>query len=188
MKNKFDRRYRSWAFILYPESAVSDWYEKLDDVHVPIAISPLHDLDYDENHQKKKPHYHVIIAFDGKKSFDQVKVITDSVCGTIPQAINCLYSYYRYLCHLDQPHKVHYDVNGIILLSGFDPKNYISEQVGVFVSEMVEFIQEQNITEFSDFVEYCQKEHLNDWFSIITDYKSNFFRDYLYARKHRGRK
>lgn len=183
-----DRRYRAWAFILYPESAADDWYVILDDLHVPVAISPLHDLDIDDKtHELKKSHYHIILAFDGKKSFDQVKEITDSVCGTIPIPINCLYSYYRYLCHLDNQEKAHYDVGAIILLGGFDPKNYISEQVSVFVSEMVEFIEVNNVTEYSDFVEYCRREHLADWFKILTDYKSVFFYNYIKAKKYKGK-
>ena len=188
-KKNVDRRYRSWAFILYPESALDNWFEILDDCHIPIAISPLHDCDIEEEppYRFKKPHYHIIVAFDGKKSFDQVKEITDSVKGTIPIPINCLYSYYRYLCHLDQPDKAHYDVNAIMLLGGFDPKNYISEQVSVFVKEMVEYIKVNNVVEFSDFVEYCAEEHPNDWFKILTDYKSVFFYNHIKARKFRGR-
>ncbi len=186
--NKVDRRYRSWAFILYPESAIDEWVTILDDLHIPIAISPIHDLDFDPDKcEMKKAHYHIIIAFDGKKSYEQVKEITDSVKGTIPVPINCLYSYYRYLCHIDSDDKTHYDVNNIILLGGFDPKNYISEQVGVFVKEMVDYINKQGITEYSDFVELCLYEHPNDWFKILSDYKSVFFLNYINAKKYKGK-
>ncbi len=185
-KRNIDRRYRAWCFILYPESCPDDFYERLNDLHVPVAISPLHDLDFDENKEKKKAHYHVILVFDGKKSYEQIKEITDSLCAPGPQPINCLSSYYRYLCHLDETYKVHYDVNGIILLGGFDPKNYISEQIGVFVSEMVDYVQANNVVEYSEFVEFCREEHLNDWFRILTDYKSQFFRDYINSKKYKG--
>lgn len=182
-----ERRYRGWAFILYPESAFDNWITILDDMHVPMAISPLHDLDVNEDtHELKKPHYHIIVTFDGMKSFDQVKEITDSVGGTIPIPVNCLYSYYRYLCHIDNQDKVRYDVSDIILLGGFDPKNYISEQVGVFVSEMVAFINQNNVTEYSDFVEYCAAEHPADWFRVLTDFKSVFFYNYIKSKRFKG--
>lgn len=40
---------RNFAFILYPESIPSDWIDCLSRVGVPMAISPLHDLDEKES-------------------------------------------------------------------------------------------------------------------------------------------
>lgn len=36
---------RYFTFLLYPESIPEDWEEKLELLGVPIAISPLHDMD-----------------------------------------------------------------------------------------------------------------------------------------------
>ena len=36
---------RNWAFVVYPESAPSDWIEQLQQRGVVGAISPLHDKD-----------------------------------------------------------------------------------------------------------------------------------------------
>ena len=73
MKKSLDRRYRAWTFILYPGDIPNDldWYCVLDELHIPIAISPLHDMLL-EGKPGEKDHYHVIISFDGKKSYDQV--------------------------------------------------------------------------------------------------------------------
>lgn len=40
---------RNFAFIIYPESIPSDWIDCLSRVGVPMAISPLHDLDEKES-------------------------------------------------------------------------------------------------------------------------------------------
>ena len=66
---------RNFAFIIYPESIPSDWIDCLSRVGVPMAISPLHDLDEKESKNLtdeeqvivkkggkvyKKAHYHVL--------------------------------------------------------------------------------------------------------------------------------
>ena len=52
---------RSWSFIVYPESAPSNWIDILNDMHIEIIISPLHDKDTDPDGEVKKAHYHVMI-------------------------------------------------------------------------------------------------------------------------------
>ena len=36
---------RYFTFLLYPDSIPNDWIDKLELIGVPIAISPLHDMD-----------------------------------------------------------------------------------------------------------------------------------------------
>lgn len=36
---------RDWAFVLYPESVNPDWLNILQETHIQVAISPLHDKD-----------------------------------------------------------------------------------------------------------------------------------------------
>ena len=38
---------RDWTFVVYPESAPSNWRELLDDTHLRWIESPLHDKDLD---------------------------------------------------------------------------------------------------------------------------------------------
>lgn len=63
------KRTRNWAFLMYPESCVTDWQERLTRRCVPCFVSPLHDQDtwtaYDEQENEahkqgepKKAHYH----------------------------------------------------------------------------------------------------------------------------------
>ena len=178
-----DRRYRAWTFLIYPGDIPKtlDWFVVLDDLHIPIAISPLHDMAL-EGKPGQKDHYHVILSFDGKKSYEQVKeLIQDnlSVNGqhsgfTRPEPVQCLASYYRYLCHLDSEDKVKYDPMAIILLGGFNPHKYIEEQASIFLEQMAKCIDEQGFTEFDKFDEYCRLNHPDTWFRLLPRYHGYF--------------
>ena len=39
---------RAWAFVMYPESMPSNYYELLEQTGLPFAISPLHDKDIEK--------------------------------------------------------------------------------------------------------------------------------------------
>lgn len=178
-----DRRYRAWTFLIYPDDIPGqlDWYVKLDDLHIPIAISPLHDMIL-EGKPGQKDHYHIIFSFDGKKSYEQVKeLIQDNLsvngqnCGfTRPEPVQCLASYYRYLCHLDSEDKVKYDPQSIILLGGFNPHKYIDEQAFLFLEQMSKCIDEQGFTEFDKFDEYCRLNYPDTWFRLLPRYHGYF--------------
>ena len=66
-------RTRNYATVVYPESASTDWLEKLSELHVPAFVSPLHDKDVNPTGESKKAHYHVMIMFDGVKTLDQAR-------------------------------------------------------------------------------------------------------------------
>ena len=57
---------RNWATIVYEESAPDDWQEILDDFHVPG-----YRIEHTED--GNKPHWHVMLTFDGVNSFEQMK-------------------------------------------------------------------------------------------------------------------
>ena len=71
MQRKDDRS-RVWTFVCYPESVREGWRDALDDLHIAWAESPLHDKDTNADGSAKKPHWHVLLVFDGKKSYEQV--------------------------------------------------------------------------------------------------------------------
>ena len=104
-KNKKDVRARTWTFILYPESAPENWRYILDGYHIPWVESPLHDKDVNPDGTVKKAHRHIILLFDGKKSFEQVKDITDALNAPIPQKTANTKGLVRYLIHMDNPEK-----------------------------------------------------------------------------------
>ena len=123
-----NKRAKDWAIIAYPESLPEGWQEELK--KIPCAISPLHDRDTwskrDElknpEHKAgelKKPHYHILLKFDGLKCKEQVQEIADLINATSPEIIHSPYGYYRYLTHTDDPDKAQYLEEDIQLLGGY---------------------------------------------------------------------
>ena len=70
------------------------------------AISPLHDKDMNPDNTPKKPHYHVILTYSGPTSYNVVKALTDGFNQPIPQALEQVRGYYRYLTHKDNQRKL----------------------------------------------------------------------------------
>jgi len=64
---------RYFTFLLYPESVPEDWQEKLEQIGLPMAISPLHDSDMKPDGTIKKPHWHVIYIANNPVTTDNVR-------------------------------------------------------------------------------------------------------------------
>ncbi|MEL1068170.1 Rep family protein, partial [Campylobacter coli] len=71
MSEKRDTRTRNWTFFVYPESAPENWRDVLNEMHIPWIESPLHDKDVDSNGELEKAHWHILILFASKKSYEQ---------------------------------------------------------------------------------------------------------------------
>ncbi|MGZ7412941.1 Rep family protein, partial [Streptococcus pyogenes] len=84
-ENKKNSRGRNWTFVLYPESAKAEWLEYLKELHIQFVVSPLHDRDTDTEDRMKKEHYHILVMYEGNKSYEQIKIITEELNATIPQ-------------------------------------------------------------------------------------------------------
>ena len=160
-KNKVARH---WSCIVYPESAPEDWEQILTDkFHLDWARSPLHDKDLDGDGNLKKPHYHVQFYFAGKKSFDQVREITDVLNAPIPQATKNLKGALRYFFHLDNPDKAQYaldDYNAV----GIDVKSIIESTADKKMNFCNDLLQvrkiclEKNIMEMDDLLDILQAD------------------------------
>ena len=53
-EKKENLKKRNWTFVLYPESAPSDWIEQLKLSGLMCAVSPLHDKDVNPTGEPKK--------------------------------------------------------------------------------------------------------------------------------------
>ena len=128
-KNSTDNRKRTYTFLLYPDSCVPDFKERLECLMIPVLISPLHDRDVLPTGEIKKPHYHVLLDFSSKKSWDQVNDIVSPLGGvlapikhdgTCDSFVSCKRTCARYFLHLDSPDKAQYDSSDLTMLGGFD--------------------------------------------------------------------
>ena len=158
-------RARNWSFIVYPESAIPSWQDSLADLHVPIAISPLHDRDKLADGSPKKPHYHVLLTFSGNKSLDQIKAISDLCSGVLPIPVESIQAYFRYLWHADNPEKAQYQQSDVVLLSGFTVQQSKADEVSVMRS-IVDFVIDNNITELRTLVELSRTD-FPEWFEVL---------------------
>lgn len=107
-------KYRNYAFIVYPESMVSDFFERLESLKLPVFVSPLHDLDIKDDGSLKKPHYHVILRYASQVAVSRAtKDCLALGVSQPPEIIKSLRAYSRYLCHLDQPEKAQYRIDDV---------------------------------------------------------------------------
>lgn len=173
-KNK-DQRARTWTFVVYPESAPENWRDILSDYHIPWVESPLHDKDVNPDGEVKKAHWHIILFFDGKKSFEQVQEITDALNAPIPQKTANAKGLVRYLIHMDNPEKYQYKREEIVCHCGADIDEYFalsSSSRRVELREMIEFISDSKIDNFDDFLMYCIRQKEFDWFDIAVNHNT----------------
>lgn len=112
-------RARGWACIVYPESAPSDWMDKLREGHIQTLISPLHDMDVTAEGEVKKAHYHVLAQFDAPVP-DTAATAYFARAGVTapPEQVKSIKGYARYLVHMDDHDKHRYDDRGVLALSG----------------------------------------------------------------------
>lgn len=175
---------RNWAFILYPDSAPDNWAEILDDMHVKALVSPMHDRDvFTDTGELKKPHRHVLVAYDGPVT---EKVATERLsvfCGTRPEAVASLSSYARYLCHMDNPEKAAYEAADVMQFGGIDFFEVIQTNCDrlTAIAEMQEFCDDNDVVSFAELNRYARNNR-RDWFMYLCNSATVVMRDYLKAR------
>lgn len=135
-------RSRCWATIIYGEhySDVSSLISGLESLHIPCALSPLHDSDVRDDGTLKKSHYHLLLHFDVARTRSGVESALQSVLHSGLECVSSEYSYYRYLTHADSPEKHRYDDESVSLYGGYQvPVEKLSLDVlfGRFVSELL---------------------------------------------------
>lgn len=185
-KAKEDKRHLSWTFVVYPDSAPKNWREIIDDLHIKYAISPLHDRDINGDGSPKKPHWHVVLAFDTVKSYTQIKAITDQLTAPIPQAVNSLIGTTRYLAHLDNPEKAQYSVDDIVTGGNFPLTEILAKSATekkAIVKEIYQYILDHDVTEYHEIVDYAFLNN-DDWFEVLTNGYTLFFTAVIKSRRH----
>lgn len=184
-----DGRARIWAAIVYPESAPEDWRDRLDDEHIEWAESPLHDMDVNPGTgERKKPHWHIVLAFDGKKSYEQVVEILRPLNGPIPKRCHSMKGAVRYFAHLDNPEKAQYSPSQIVGHGGFDVQSALaptSAQRYVLLAEMQVWVKEHGIVEIQDLMDYARDERIDDWFPLLCDSCAYVMGCYIKSQRHR---
>lgn len=173
-------RYRNFACVVYPESAPENWQSILAQQFVPAFISPLHDKDVDPQNQPKKPHHHVMLMFDGKKSTEQATDVFSAIGGVGCEVVNSIRGYARYLCHLDNPEKAQYSPDDVVSLCSADYSHVIGLATDRLkaIREMIEFCKCNDVTAYCDLLEIAM-ESKPDWFRTLCDSGTYVIKEYL---------
>lgn len=187
-KSRRKIRKRNWAFVLYPDSAPADWEERLKLTGLQGVISPLHDKDINPTEEEKKAHYHVIITYNGPTSFSVVRMLTESLNAPIPQALESVRGYYRYLTHKDNPDKYQYDEREIKILNGFNVSNFIEltkSEVNEIKRKLQDLIRDQNVVEYSVFMDFLLDNDLYLEYDVASSH-TYFFDKYITSRRNQS--
>lgn len=179
---------RHWAFVAYPESLPENWIEMLKQSGLKVAISPLHDKDTNPTGEPKKPHYHVIVSYDGPTTFGNVESLTKRLNQPIPQPLEQVRGYYRYLTHEDNPEKVQYDKADIRTLNGFNILDFVEmtkSEVTKYIREIRRFICDNDITEYAALLDILDEGASipPEWFEVAVTH-TMLFTGYLRSRRY----
>jgi len=192
-----DAKSRHWAFVVYPGKQI-DWREVLRQNAVPCAISPLHDRDVweedTEDHKAgdlKKPHFHILLSYDGPTTYQNIKKLSESCGGTKKvEKVSSARGYYRYLTHKDDHDKYQYDEEDIKLLNGFNPADngLTDSEVDRIIAELTKLATSQGWIEYRSMMLYLIHNEMWPEFRVArrhTVFFGEFFRG-CYREKMRA--
>lgn len=165
-----NERNRIFATVIYPESAPENFKDIISDWHIEAFLSPLHDKDINATGEAKKPHYHLLVKFQGLKSDDQVKKMFEEVNGVGLEKVKSYIGMARYLCHLDNPEKFQYNKSDVFCFGGLDYLETIERSADVLqiIKDMSLFVLENDIFTLSQLFRYAYTEGKDDWIRVLT--------------------
>lgn len=199
---------RNWAFFVYPSkqyldsigtsydgadgygTAPENWRDILQQTGLQAVISPLHDQDKleDGSGRTKKPHWHVIVCYSGPTSFNVVKLLTEQLNSPIPQALEQVRGYYRYLTHKDNPEKAQYSENDIKCINGFNIADFselTKSEVDEIKRRLQILIRELEIYEYCDLMDYLLDNEMYLEHSVAGS-QTYFFNSYIASRHYKN--
>ena len=181
---------RGWITLVYPESEVKNWQGILAQIGQQCIISPLHDKDYNqgEEQEQKKPHYHVLLLWDGPTTYKNAKRVVDIIGGVGCFAAMSIRGCVRYWCHLDNPEKAQYNIEDIVQIGGIDIEDILlsKSDEDIMLEEIFRTIREYNFLIYADFVDWCSMNN-KEWFSLIMHkHRENIFK-YMRSIEYYGK-
>lgn len=198
-------RARIWTFITYPESLPDNFKEiiegdtdpQFDLALVPFVMSPCHDMDIADNGKGyngtkfKKPHYHNMVMFSQVKSYKQVIEMIKPLGASHVSQVHSTQSMVRYFTHEDHKDKAPYKREDIKVFNGADLDNLWQvndREINSILSEMINMIEDNDITEFHSMVQLCLiPEYFEKFFPLVSGKYQFFILNYIKS-KHFARK
>lgn len=186
-EKKKDVKKREWTFVLYPESAPSDWRDIIRQRGLVAAASPLHDRDINADGTAKKPHHHIIVVYDGPTTYSNVLALAQGeLNGTVPKVLDSPRGMYTYFTHEDNPEKAQYDKKDIEHFNNFNITDLcMLKQSEIFEikKRVIDFIDDNDIIEYADLVRYLMLAELKDELQVAME-NTFFFDKYISSRRN----
>lgn len=172
---------RAIAGILYPDSAPKNWKDLISELHIMALVSPLHDSDIQADGTPKKPHYHVLLIFDGPVTVSRAAGLLQGIgCIDFTQSVHSITSYARYLCHIDDHDKHRYDIKDVLSFGGADYDILCQRSLDKdsAITEMEDFIDQNHVYSFREFAKYCRTNQPT-WHRHLTTDCGWFIKEYI---------
>lgn len=179
---------RNWGAVVYPESAPDDWEEILKLKGLTFACSPLHDKDINPTGESKKPHYHIILSFNGPTSNNVVNEIMKELNQPIAIPLESVRGYYRYFTHKDNPEKYQYNDKDIRLFNGFDVTDILNAfEVYENLKEIQMLVVQNDLFEYSDLMDYLLTNDYMEMWNVACSH-TLFLNSYITSKRHKYEK
>ena len=181
---------RNWSFVLYPESAPTDWRERIKMSGLMASVSPLHDKDINPTGEAKKAHYHVLLVYSGPTTYNSVAKFTASLNATIPQPLESVRGMYRYFSHKDNPEKHQYDEADILTFNGFNIADLVEltkSEVNEIKMNILKLVRAMDITEYSALVDFLTDNEMRAEYDVCIN-NTFFFNTYITSRRNGERR
>ena len=176
-----------WTAIVYEDSAPEDWRDVLKISGLRCAISPYHDKDINPTGEPKKPHWHVILCWDGPTTYNNARKFVQNELNTpIPKELKSVRGMYNYFSHKDNPEKAQYDEKLIEHINGFCLAEFVEltrGEVNEAIKRAFNIIRDVGITEYSGLLDFLEDNGLGDEWDVV---KNNviLFNTYITSRRY----
>ncbi len=186
-EKKKEIKKREWTFVLYPESAPSDWRDIIKQRGLVAAASPLHDRDVNADGTPKKPHHHIIVVYDGPTTYSNVCALSvGELHGTIPKVLDSPRGMYTYFTHEDNPEKAQYRKEDIEHYNNFNITDLcMLKQSEIFEikKRVISFVDDNDIIEYADLVRCLMLAEMRDELQVAME-STFFFDKYITSRRN----
>lgn len=195
---------RYWTAVLYPESMIDDWDNKIADIiQFPVAYC-IHDKDKDGHDGDRKTHIHLVIAYSNTTTYKSVLSLVQELspsCMIVKKVINIRYMF-DYLIHdTDSCRKAGkhlYQKSERVLLNNFDigayeqrslddKRNDAKQLKRYIIKHRIENMLDLDIALDSDpDIDSDQRELFEDAMLAYSGYISNILKGVYYSNLRRN--
>ena len=182
-----NKKCRYWLFEMYEDSRPIDWLDRLTKTMLRACVSPRHDKDLKEDGsgEFKKPHYHIVLCFEGPTTYNNALSIAKFCVGSnIVLPCYSVRGSVEYFIHLNQEDKAQYDPKDYIFINGFNINDYLNispEEEKQYKIELINLIRNHKFIEYSEVADYLIDNEMFDLFYVFSNH-TIFYNSYLKSK------